>query len=95
MPDASFLANRGQGIGYNRVMLDGKIVEEHDTFQCAHCNDTIFIASNVASPWCSCCDKQWCGRPRCRECTPFMRKIEHAEAIARSRLLLWRECDNV
>ena len=95
MPNASFFANRGQGIGYNRVILDSKVVEESDTFQCAHCNDTIFIKPSDPSPWCSCCDRQWCGRPRCRECKPFMKKIERAEAITRSRLLLWRECDNV
>lgn len=95
MVNASFLANRGQGIGYNRVMLDGKVIEEHDTFQCAHCNDTVFIRPADPSPWCSCCDRQWCGRPRCRECKPFMRKVEREEAAALARVRLWRECDNV
>jgi hypothetical protein len=88
-------ARRGQGHGYNRVLLDGAVIEEHDTFQCCHCNDTVFIAKDAASPWCSCCNKQWCGRPRCRECVPFMRMVERQEAMCRQRLLLWREADNV
>jgi hypothetical protein len=95
MPNASFLAKRGQGIGYNRVILDGKVIEEIDTFQCAHCNATIFIKPSDPSPWCSCCDRQWCGRPRCRECTPFIKKIELYEAIDRAKRLLWQEADNV
>lgn len=84
-----------KGYGYNRVNLDGVTIEEHDTFQCAHCNDTVFIKPSDPSPWCSCCDRQWCGRPRCRECRPFMRKIEAAEAACRAKLLLWKAADNV
>lgn len=92
---ANSAARRGQGFGYNCVMLDGQATEETDTFQCAHCNDTVFIRPSEPSPWCSCCDKQWCGRERCRECKPFMRTIEREEARARQRLLLFRACDNV
>ena len=65
-----------------------------DTFQCAHCNATVFIDPKEPSPWCSCCDKQWCGRRKCRECTPFMRKIEAEEAADRARRLLWQSADN-
>jgi hypothetical protein len=43
MVSAELLAKRGQGLGYNRVTLDGKVIEESDTFQCAHCNDTAFM----------------------------------------------------
>ena len=92
---AELFAKRGQGIGYNRVILDGRVIEESDTFQCAHCNDTVFIKPADPSPWCSCCNKQWCGRPECRECKPFMKKIEAMEAAARAKMLLWRAADNV
>jgi hypothetical protein len=83
-----------RGYGYNRVKLDGRTVEEHDTFQCAHCNTTVFVKPAEPSPWCACCDRQWCGQPQCRECTPFMKKIEAAEARDRQRRLLWQEADN-
>lgn len=91
----NWAARKGQGHGYNRVILDGKVIEEHDTFQCCHCWDTVFIKPNDPSPWCSCCDRQWCGRERCRECKPFMRKVERAEVVARARMLLHRAADNV
>ncbi len=81
--------------GYNRVKLDGVTIEEHDTFQCCHCNDTVFIKSEDPSPWCSCCNEQWCGRSRCRECRPFMKAIERAEAMDRRKRLLWKAADTV
>jgi hypothetical protein len=84
--------------GYNLITQPvdlGPAKVEHDTFQCAHCNTTVFIEPKQASPWCSCCDRQWCGEAKCRECTPFMRKIEREEKQARARLLLWRAADNV
>lgn len=87
-------ARRGQGFGYNEVtMPDGRKIGQ-DTFQCAHCNTTVFIDQKDPSPWCSCCDRQWCGQPQCRECIPFRRKIEAEEAAARARMLLWRAADN-
>ena len=88
-------ARRGQGLGYNLVTQPGARAVEHDTFQCAHCNATVFIDPKEPSPWCSCCDRQWCGRPKCRACTPFMKKIEAEEAAARAKALLWRAADNV
>lgn len=94
MPLATRFASRGQGLGYNRVVLDGKVVEEADTFQCAHCWTTVFICPKDPSPWCSCCDRQWCGKPQCRECKPFMKKIEAWEAKDRQRRLLWQAADN-
>lgn len=88
-------ARKGQGLGYNIVTLPFGAAIERDTFQCAHCNDTVFIEPKAPSPWCSCCDKQWCGRSRCRECSPFMKKLEAAEAECRHRMLLWKAADNV
>ena len=88
------MAIRFRGFGYNRVILDGKVVEQHDTLQCCHCNDTIFLNPATPSPWCSCCDAQWCGRAKCRECRPFMAKIEAAEARDRQRRLLLQAADN-
>lgn len=84
-----------KGHGYNRVKLDGVTIEESDTFQCAHCNDTVFIKPSEPSPWCMNCDRQWCGRPECRECKPFMKKIDAMEAAARAKMLLWKAADNV
>jgi hypothetical protein len=92
---ANSAARRGQGFGYNIITQPECRPIEHDTFQCAHCNDTVFIEPKDPSPWCSCCDRQWCGRPQCRNCTPFMKKIEAMEAAARSKMLLWRAADNV
>jgi len=88
-------ARRGQGYGYNIVTSPFCEPVEQDTFQCAHCNITVFLEPKVPSPWCSNCNKQWCGKAECRLCSPFMKKIEREEAIARSRALLWREADNV
>lgn len=92
---AESAARRGQGYGYNLVTMPYGPKIESDTFQCAHCNFTVFINPKDPSPWCSCCDRQWCGQPKCRECTPFMRKVEAAEAACRARMLLWRAADNV
>jgi hypothetical protein len=84
-----------KGYGYNLVTQPFCQPIEHDTFQCAHCNKTVFIDRKEPSPWCSCCDRQWCGQAKCRECVPFMKKIEAEEAEARAKMLLWRACDNV
>ena len=83
-----------RGYGYNIVTLDGKTIEEHDTFQCAHCNMTVFIEPKEPSPWCMNCDRQWCGQAKCRECAPFMRKIEREEATALAKRRLWLACDS-
>lgn len=88
-------ARRGQGYGYNILTEPGFKCVETDTFQCAHCNDTVFIDPKEPSPWCSCCNRQLCGRPQCRNCVPFMKKIEKLEAECKARVLLWREADNV
>ena len=84
-----------RGHGYNCVTMDGVAVEESDTFQCAHCNKTVFIKPSDPSPWCMNCDRQWCGQDKCKLCIPFMRKIEAEEAMCRHRMLLWRAADNV
>jgi len=84
-----------KGYGYNILTQPECRPIERDTFQCAHCNVTVFIKPKDPSPWCSCCDRQTCGRSQCRNCTPFMRKIEAMEAAARQRVMLWREADNV
>jgi len=80
--------------GYNVVTMPVGPKVESDTFQCAHCNATVFIDAKEPSPWCSCCDAQWCGQTKCRQCTPFMRKVERAESEALNRTRLWREADN-
>lgn len=95
MNDANSAARRGQGLGYNLVTAPFCAPVERDTFQCAHCNTTVFIEPKDPSPWCSNCDRQWCGQEKCRECAPFMKKIEKAEAEARAKLLLHRAADNV
>ncbi len=92
---ANYAARRGQGFGYNLVTNPYGPQIEADTFQCAHCNTTVFIDPKDPSPWCSCCDKQTCGQAKCRECAPFMRKIEAEERACRQRMILWRAADNV
>lgn len=83
-----------RGYGYNEVTeANGRKIGQ-DTFQCAHCNTTVFLDPKEPSPWCMNCDRQWCGQTKCRECIPFMRKIEREEAMERARLRLWRACDN-
>ncbi len=88
-------ARRGQGLGYNLLTQPGFKCVESDTFQCSHCNKTVFIDPKDPSPWCSCCDRQWCGQAKCRDCVPFMRKVEREEAMARHKAMLWKAADNV
>jgi hypothetical protein len=91
---ADLFAKRGQGVGYNRVILDGKVVEEHDTAQCCHCNTTMFLNPLNPPPWCSCCNRHWCGGLACFKCEAFEKKLEKEEAIDRQKRLLWQEADN-
>src|SRR5262249_2066780 len=85
----------GQGFGYNPITHPECKPGPADTFHCGPSNTTGFIERKDPSRWCSCCDRQTCGRPQCRNCIPFMKKIEAMEAAARSRMLLWRSADNV
>lgn len=104
-------AKYGQGFGYNRVTMDGRVIEESDSIQCAHCNETIFLHQTIFAigkfrlrlkrsiEWCSSCHQYHCGTDdgirNCFICTPFMRRVERAEVLCRQRMLLWREADNV
>jgi hypothetical protein len=89
---------RFRGFGKNEVSIDGIVVEESDTLQCPHCNFTMRVKSTTplrrALPWCSNCDAEHCLKPECFICTPFMKKLEAAEAADRQKRLLWQAADN-
>src|SRR5437660_874367 len=55
---------RFRAFGYNRVTLDGKVIEERDTLQCCHCNTTMGTESFQQTHWCSNCDWEHCSDPR-------------------------------
>ena len=81
--------------GYNEVTLPSGRKVGQDTLWCCHGGHTVFLDPKDPSPWCMNCNQQWCGqRAECRECIPFMKRIEREEAIDRQRRLLCQAADN-
>lgn len=66
--------------GYLLVTSPEKITEA-DTAQCVHCQKiwTLKKGSGIERGWCMSCHGPTCGGKNCRECVPFMKKIEEAE----------------
>jgi hypothetical protein len=80
--------------GYNEETTPTGRKIGQDTLWCCHGGHTVFLDPNDPSPWCQNCNEQWCGQESCRECVPYMKKIEMAEEIDRRKRLLWQAADN-
>ena len=54
---------------------------ERDTLQCVHCGGHWSLApgSGKQRGWCTRCNGPHCGRAKCWECRPLMRRIEEQE----------------
>ena len=62
------------------VESDGRM-EEHDTFQCCHCNAHFMIVkgSGKIRGFCMKCMQVTCGKLECDICVPFEKKLEAIE----------------
>ena len=74
---------RSKPAGYILVTAsDGRILEEYETARCCHCQLQWRIrpGSGILRGWCPLCSQPHCGRPACRSCVPFQKRLarEHA-----------------
>ena len=76
--------------GYATVTLDGRVVEEIDTFTCKHCGGIVPVApGQVDTDSCRICDSHICKHcagelARTMRCVPFERRMEAVERLGRS-----------
>lgn len=71
----------GRSAGYVSIVEPGRPIQEGDTLQCVHCGAHWFTkpGSGMQRGWCLNCSGPHCGRPKCWECIPFMKRIEAQE----------------
>jgi len=78
--------------GYG-IMIDVEGgTEEHDTFTCPHCNSVQIVrpGSGTKRGYCRLCDSPTCGKEKCLECVPFIKKIERYERREELRRIMER-----
>jgi hypothetical protein len=73
--------------GYAHALdIEGRVVDECDTYTCAHCNSVVRVQPRTLIGGCRQCDALVCEPCAQRgSCTPFERRMERAEARAASR----------
>lgn len=87
--------------GYAVISIDGKAVDEKDTFTCNHCNSLVFLDTtekrqdpSKAGGFCRACMQHIC--PKCAyegmtatKCVPFERRLDAIESKDRFRRALF------
>lgn len=74
-----------KALGYGAISRDGQVVEEFDTFTCAHGNEIVRVAPGMAAqaPFCRSCMKHIClkcqGLARVHGCVPTELMIMNME----------------
>lgn len=75
-----------QAGGYSVITSPGERSVEHDITKCAHCQSIIFLKAMCkpedAPNFCMNCFAPVCKRHECKECVPFLKKIEEEERKA-------------
>ncbi len=79
--------------GYATQTVDGKIVEEQDTYTCGHCNSIVFVKPkedpSKMGGFCTMCMSHTCAKCAGEgSCTPFEKKLEEMERRDRFRKAL-------
>jgi hypothetical protein len=78
--------------GYVQIVEPDGVVQEFDTFTCAHCNRVTHVEARQRPEdiggLCKVCMGLIC--PRCvgQACVPFLKRLDHMEARARFRAAL-------
>lgn len=76
------MRRRATGYMVGTDTLTGKVVDERDSFTCAHCNTVFWLKPGqdtaATGGYCRACDSYVCPKCAGQDCTVFMRKLERA-----------------